>query len=242
MPCGTPRSRPSCGTLQPDLEIDWLAQDPVTAVLEDARRADPSAQRGAGLRIRPHRLRVDGARAQRLPGDPPHGRDPRQQLHGLPRRDRRGRIRPRHRRRGVGRRLLPAREPGAEADGLRVADRLRRLAADARRRRSRGIPDRRLQRRDDRADRALPADPGPGDLRRRSRRHRSGRLRAGPAVDPGVDRGPLRVRRLRDRVRPLPAPRATRGAARRSWGTGRTSGWWWSPWVGQGSARPCCGG
>ena len=35
MPCATPRSPPSCGTIHPDLEIDWLAQHPVTAVLED---------------------------------------------------------------------------------------------------------------------------------------------------------------------------------------------------------------
>ncbi len=31
--------------LHPDVEIDWLAQHPVTAVLEDARRADPSPSR-----------------------------------------------------------------------------------------------------------------------------------------------------------------------------------------------------
>ena len=64
-------------------------------------------------------------------------------------------LRPLDRRRGVGARLLPAREPGAEARRVRLADRLRRLAADARRRRARGVPDRRLQRRDDRAHRAL---------------------------------------------------------------------------------------
>ena len=38
----------------------------------------------------------------------------------------------------LGARLLPAREPRAEARRLRLADRLRRLAADARRRRARG--------------------------------------------------------------------------------------------------------
>ena len=47
-------------------------------------------------------------------------------------------VRPLDRRRGVGARLLPAREPGAEDGRLRVADRLRRVAADARRRRARG--------------------------------------------------------------------------------------------------------
>ena len=59
-------------------------------------------------------------------------------------------------------------------------------------RRSRGLPDRRLQRRDDRAGRALPARPRPGDLRRRARRHRARRLRAGARLDPRLDRAPLR--------------------------------------------------
>ena len=145
------------------------------------RREDPPAQRGARQRIRPHHCGVVRARPQRVPGDPAHGRDPRREFHGVPRRDRERRVRPRDRRRGLGRRLLPPREPGAQADGVRVDDRLRRLAADAVRRRSRGVPDVRLQRRDDRAGRALPADPRPGDLRRRTRRHRARRLRAGPA-------------------------------------------------------------
>ena len=62
--------------------------------------------------------------------------------------------------------------PEREARRLRLADRLRRLAADGRRRRARGVPDRRLQRRDDRAHRALPARARPRDLRRQPRRHR----------------------------------------------------------------------
>ena len=107
----------------------------------------------------------------------------------------RRRVRPRHRRRGVGRRLLPPREPGAQAHGLRLDDRLRRLAPDARRRRAGGVPDGRLQRRDDRAHRALPAHARPGDLRRRPRRHRARRLRARPAGDPRLDRAALRVLR-----------------------------------------------
>ena len=68
------------------------------------------------------------------------------ELHGLPRRRARRALRPVDRRRGLGARLLPAREPRAQARALRVADRLRRLAADARGRRARGVPDRRLQR------------------------------------------------------------------------------------------------
>ena len=55
----------------------------------DARRTDPPAERGARLGIGPHRGRVVGSRPQRLPGDPTDGRDPRRELHGLPRRRRR---------------------------------------------------------------------------------------------------------------------------------------------------------
>ena len=69
----------------------------------------------------------------------------------------RGALRPLGGRRGLGPRPLPAREPGAQAGAVRLDDRLRRLGADARRRRARGVPDRRLQRRDGRARRAVPA-------------------------------------------------------------------------------------
>ena len=210
--------------LQPDLEIDWLAQHPGHRRAGGARRADPPAERRARLRIGPHHGRIVRARPQRVPGDPADGRDPRQQLHGLPRRRRDRRVRPGHRRRGVGRRPLPAREPRAQADRLRLDDRLRRLAADAVRRRPRGVPDRRLQRRDDRARRALPAHPRPGDLRRRARRHRARRLRARAAVDPRLDRAALRVQRLRHRVRPGAAARAPRGAPSRARLPRRTSG------------------
>ena len=105
----------------------------------------------------------------------------------------RGAVRPVDRRRGVGARPLPAREPGAEDGAVRVADRLRRLPADAGRRRARGIPHRRLQRRDDRAHRALPARARPRDLRRRARRHRRREVRSGAAGDPRVDRAALRA-------------------------------------------------
>ena len=140
----------------PDLQIDWLAQHPVTEVLRARRRAGAPGVGDAGQRIGTHRGRGRRARPPRVPGDPADGRDPRQQLHGVRRRRRRRALRPRHRRRGVGRRLLPAREPGAQAVRLRVDDRLRRLAADARRRRRRGRADRRLQRRDDRAASPVP--------------------------------------------------------------------------------------
>ena len=111
-------------------------------------------------------------------------------------------VRPVDRRRGLGARLLPAREPRAEAGRVRLADRLRRLAADGRRRRAGGVPDRRLQRRDDRAHRALSARPRPRDLRRRPGRHRPGRASAPACRDPRLDRGALRLRRLRHRLRP----------------------------------------
>ncbi len=70
--------------LHPDLEIDWLAQHPVTAVL---RRAASGSTRPA----RCSRTSRATSRASRpsttctLPGDPPDGRDPARELHGLPR-------------------------------------------------------------------------------------------------------------------------------------------------------------
>ena len=60
--------------------------------------------------------------------------------------------------------------PGTQARALRLADRLRRLAADARRRCPRGGAHRGLQRRDGRADRAIPAAARSGVVRRQSRR------------------------------------------------------------------------
>ena len=96
-------------------------------------RAHPPGQRLAGERVGPHRVRVGRARPARLPGHPEDGRDPGRQLHGLPRRRPRAALRPVGRGRGLGAGLLPAREPRGEAGRLRVADRLRRLAAHARR-------------------------------------------------------------------------------------------------------------
>ena len=67
-----------------------------------------------------------------------------------------------------------------------------------------GVRRRRLQRRDDRARRPLPEHARPCDLRRRSRGHRAAALRGRPARDPGVDRGALRVRGIHQRVRSRP--------------------------------------
>ena len=68
----------------------------------------------------------------------------------------------------------------------------------------RGSADRRLQRRDDRA--AGPLRPGarPVDLRRQPRRRRRRVLRSRAARHPRLDRGELRLRRLRHRVRRRP--------------------------------------
>ena len=155
--------------------------------------ADPPGERPARERVGAHRERVGRARPARLPGDQADGRDPRRQLHALPRRRARGELRPLDRRRGLGGRLLPAREPGAEVGRVRVADRLRRLAADGGRRRARGVPDDRLQRRDDRAHRALPQDPRPGRVRRQPRRRRPQLVRERPSGDPRLDRAALRL-------------------------------------------------
>ena len=146
---------------------------PGDARARGVRRAHPSGQRAAGQRVAPHHRLVARARAQRLPGLAADGRDPARQLHGLRRRRALAGVRPVDRRRGLGARLLPAREPGAQARRVLLPDRLRRLAAAARGRRRGGAADRRLQRRDDRADRALPARARPRDLRRLAGRRRA---------------------------------------------------------------------
>ncbi len=200
--------------LRPDLQIDWLAQSPVTTRARGAGRAQPPGQRGARQRGRPHPVR---------------GRANLHVLRRVPRMDEildansmgsttsPATSRPPDRaRRGVGARLLPAREPRAEDRRLCLADRLRRLAAGAGRGPARGGADGRLQRRDDRADRALPTRPRPLHLHRRARRHRAAHVRRRPALDPGVDGAALRLRRLRHGLRPGGAarPSASAGGAR----------------------------
>ena len=122
----------------------------------------PRRGRAPGLaaprqRVGSLRVGVGRARPARLPGSPPHGRGAGQQLHGLRRPGRAGALRPLAGRRGLGPRPLPARAPRAQAGAVRLDDRLRRLGADARRRRAGGVLDLRLQRRDGRARRPLPA-------------------------------------------------------------------------------------
>ena len=99
------------------------------------RRARAPGQPVAGQRVRAHRGRGRRARPALLRGAAPDGRGAAGELHGLPRRRAGDAVRPRGRRRGLGRRPLPAREPGAQTVRVRVAHRLRRLPADARRRR-----------------------------------------------------------------------------------------------------------
>ena len=118
---------------RPDLRIDWLAQPPLTAWLDDA--ASGSTRRRAFLASEAAHM-DDGrrrARPARLRGDPADGRDPGRQLHGL-------------------QRASPARStttswigdeaweldhflhenPELKTDRLRLDDRLRGLAPDAR--------------------------------------------------------------------------------------------------------------
>ena len=100
-----------------------------------------------------------------------------------------------------------------------------------------GADHRRLQRRDDRAHRALPAAARPRGVRRRPGRRGGRRVRPGPAGDPRLDGGALRVRGLRDRLRPRRPGRPARRSA-----TATTSGCASSPSAARASARTCCAG
>ena len=142
--------------LVPDLEIDWLAQDPVTRVLE-----------GEGERIHPA--------SEHLASESGHfeSESAEHDLHCFQTWRRMDEILVAnfmlfHDVVNEERYDLWIADEGWEIDyylhehpelkrrQLRLADRLRRLPADARRRRARGLPDRRLQRRDGRAHRRPP--------------------------------------------------------------------------------------
>ena len=70
--------------MHPDLQIDWLAQDPVTRVLAaEGERIHP-ASASPGQRVAAHRVGVRRARPALLSRTASHGRDPRRQLHALP--------------------------------------------------------------------------------------------------------------------------------------------------------------
>ena len=70
--------------LHPDLQVDWLAQDPVTRLLETQRRTRPSVKPQTRERDAAHRTGIRRARSQRVSGHPPDGRGAHQQLHDLP--------------------------------------------------------------------------------------------------------------------------------------------------------------
>ena len=121
--------------LHPDLQIDWLAQDPVTRVLETCGETIHPASallanesRHIAAESREHELNVFQA-WRRM--------DEILLANFMVFRDTGARraLRPLDRRRGVGARLLPAREPRAQDRPLRLPHRLRGLAADARGRR-----------------------------------------------------------------------------------------------------------
>ncbi len=237
-PGATSRSPERCGE-RCDVQVDWLAQHPVTTFLADAGERVHPASALSRERVGAHRERVARARPARLPGDPPDGRDPGPNFSVVQDARRRRRLRPRGRRRGLGPGPLLAREPRAQARRIRLDDRLRRLAAHAGRRGARGAAHRRLQRRDDRARRAVPPGARPVDLRRRPRRHRAGRLRSGPAVRSA--RGPSSTTTspatspVSTRSPRPTGPRCGAGSASRA-----TLPWSSSPSVGQASAAPCC--
>ena len=153
-PSATSPSRASCAQLHPDLEIDWLAQHPVTAVLEAAGERIHPASRAARQRVRatssPSRPSTTCTASRRCAGWT-RSWSPTSWSSTTSSRDE-------HYDLWIGDEAWELdyflhENPEREARRLRVADRLRRLAADARRRRARGVPDRRLQRRDDRAHR-----------------------------------------------------------------------------------------
>ena len=126
--------------LVPDLEIDWLAQHPVTKVLEaegervhlmSAELANESGHMESesaehDLHCFQAWRRMDEILLANF-----------MVFHDVVREESYDLL---DQGRGVRARLLPAREPGGEARRLRLADRLRRLAADARRGRARGVP------------------------------------------------------------------------------------------------------
>ena len=71
--------------LHPDLQIDWLAQDPVTRVLEaEGERIHPASAHLAN-EVQAHRVGVRRARPALLSRAAAHGRDPRRKLHAVPR-------------------------------------------------------------------------------------------------------------------------------------------------------------
>ena len=174
--------------LHPGLTIDWLAQDPVTRVLEAAGERIHPASRHLANESRHIVAESDG-----------------QQLHAFEAIRRMDEIllanfmvfhdvaRAEQYDLWIGDEAWELdyylhENPELKTRSVLLADGLRRLAADARTRRARGVSHRGLQRRDDRADRALPARPRPVDLHRRAGGRRPGVVRPRPAPDPRLGR------------------------------------------------------
>ena len=226
--------------LHPDLEIDWLAQHPVTAVLEArGERIHPAS---AFLANESHHIESESAEHDLHCFQAIRRMDEIllsnfMVFHDL--------VREEQYDLWIGDEAWELdyylhENPGAEARTVRLADRLRRLAADGRRRRPRGVPDRRLQRGDDRAHRALPARARSGRLRRQPRRHRARAVRVTPSVDPGLDRGALlrSPATLRASIPPT-SPTGRRSGPNSA--TARTSRSASSPSAARASAATSCG-
>ena len=222
-PAATSRSPTSCAQLRPGRPGRLARPAPGDRRARRARRAGPPGLAAAGQRVRAHRA-------------PSAGEHDLHAFQAIRRMDEilvanfmvfADLVETEHydlvdRRRGLGARLLPAREPRAQARAVRVADRLRRLAADARRRR-----------------RARPRSP-PTTTPRWSSRSPATRgcataslfvgnpddvvpdaARARPARHPRLDRAALRLRRLRHRFRPGRGGRPRRRCGRAGLPDGR---------------------
>ena len=197
-------------TLAPALEVEWLAQDPVTRLLDGRGEPIHPASAVPRQRVRAHRVASRRARPALLRGAAPDGRDPGRELHGLPRawceEERFD--------------LVVGDEAWDIDHFLHENPELKRApfawmtdfvgflpmpdGGDAR-----GAPDRRLQRGDDRARRPLPVHSRPGDLRRQPRRRGARPLRTGPSGDPRLDRASTSTSRAT-------SPASTRRSADRS--------------------------
>ena len=121
--------------LHPDLQVDWLAQHPVTELL--ARRGERIHPASAFLASESRHLEGECAEHDLHVFQAARRMDEIMISNFMVFSDlvARRALRPLGGRRGVGRGLFPAREPRAQAGALCLADRFRRLAADARRRR-----------------------------------------------------------------------------------------------------------
>ena len=174
-------------------------------------RAPAPRQSAAPRRERAHRgvgPRPRAARAERAVG---HGRDHGGQLHDV--RGRRGTrgLRPLGGRRGLGPRLLSAREPGAEAGAVRVSDRLHRRPAHAGRQGVGGVPARLGQeRREHRSPAPAPRRARPVHHGRRRGGRPRPRVRARPAEHAAVGARALPLLRIHVSLR----PRHVRGQGR----------------------------